>query len=188
MSTNTLIHSLVIPGAHPDPWNKREAFIPRQDFGKGLVHDFPWFFKGESNVHVKKIKDICIWLSRCKYVLDEVLFLEEDFWQHPVTFEATRKGDCEDHALWAWRKLVELGVHAELVAGKAKLNDEHHSGDATGHCWVIFRRNGGKWRVMECTAKNRDKLILTPEETAKTHFPEVSVDGNFKKYRFPKNK
>jgi hypothetical protein len=46
-----------------------------------------------------------------------VLFGEADFWQHPSTFERLRTGDCEDFAVWAWRKLIELGYDVDLVAG-----------------------------------------------------------------------
>ena len=66
---------------------------------------------------VKSLQEICEWLVGCDYADDEAFFNEPDFWQHPVMFEQTRKGDCEDHALWAWRKLVELGFEAELVRG-----------------------------------------------------------------------
>jgi predicted transglutaminase-like cysteine proteinase len=34
--------------------------------------------------------------------------------EHPGAFERRRRGDCEDFALWAWRKLAEVGVDAEF--------------------------------------------------------------------------
>jgi len=68
--------------------------------------------RGQSTVCVNDIAAICEWLADCEYVRDPVH--ERDFWQHPKTFEQLRKGDCEDHALWAWRKLTELGIPAEF--------------------------------------------------------------------------
>src|SRR5690348_3236184 len=56
----------------------------------------------------------------CEYVRDPVH--ERDFWQHPKTFEQLRKGDCEDHALWAWRKLTELGISAYARRSSKRLS------------------------------------------------------------------
>ena len=97
-----------------DAWEKWEARVPAEWFGRGCIHDWPWFFEGESTVTAKSVEEICKWLCGCEYVPDHSLFNELDFWQHPVTFEQRRCGDCEDFALWAWRKLAEMGVDAPL--------------------------------------------------------------------------
>ena len=92
-----------------DPWERLPYTVKARAFGRGSIHPFPWYFEGGSAVEVKSLEDICAWLMECQYVADPDLFNESDFWQHPRTFERLRQGDCEDHALWAWRKLVELG-------------------------------------------------------------------------------
>ncbi len=40
-------------------------------------------------------------------------------------FRGKRRGDCKDHALWAWRKLNELGIAAELVCGQSRADEEY---------------------------------------------------------------
>ena len=92
-----------------DPWARSPAVLPTRAFGRGSVRDFRWYFERESEVPVRSIDEVCDWLLGCAYVSDRELFNESDFWQHPGTFERLRQGDCEDYALWAWRKLVELG-------------------------------------------------------------------------------
>lgn len=173
---------LVIPTLLP--WKKTRDCVPRYMFGKGAKHGFSWYFEGTSKVKVKNLREICKWLMQCKYISDNELFMEDDFWQHPVTFEHLRKGDCEDHALWAWRKLSELGIEAEFVSGK-RLDGVNHSSAEPGHAWVNFRKKDKQsWYVLESTAKNLDKMIITFEEAAKTYFPEVSIDGKLNTYSF----
>ena len=65
------------------------------------------------------------------------LFNEIDLWQHPSSFEELRRGDCEDFALWAWRKLAELGIDAEFFVGRI-LSVEEPDVDRQ-HAWVVFR-------------------------------------------------
>jgi hypothetical protein len=87
-------------------------------FGDGARHGFDWVFEGESTVAVASLDDILDWLAGCQYETDATLFREADYWQHPHTFEQFRRGDCEDFALWTWRKLVELDIDADLVIGR----------------------------------------------------------------------
>src|SRR5438552_1207893 len=103
-----------------DPWVVLEhPKIPKQLFGPGSLHPFQWYLDGISSVSVATPGDICSWLFECRYALDITLFQEADFWQHPVTFEKLRQGDCEDHSMWAWRKLRELGLEPEFFCGQA---------------------------------------------------------------------
>ena len=76
--------------------------------GAGAVRPFQWYLEGPSEVAPATLDELLEWLMACEYVHDSVLFQVEDYWQHPRTFEQLRKGDCEDHALWAWRKLAEI--------------------------------------------------------------------------------
>lgn len=81
-------------------------------------------------------------------------FHEADFWQHPRTFEHLRKGDCEDHALWAWRKLVEMGYRADLYVGEWPPDD-----DSDGHhAWVVFERDDQRF-VLEAIHKSLDVMV-----------------------------
>src|SRR5262245_59784941 len=101
-----------------DAWERIPSRIPADRFGLGSTRRFEWYFEGPSALAVQSVEDLCSWLSDCEYVTDAELFQERDFWQHPHTFELIRKGDCEDYALWAWRKLAEMGIDAELVIGR----------------------------------------------------------------------
>jgi len=130
---------IVIHTTVTDPWEPASSFLIRADrFGAGSRKPFSWYFEGQSTVTVKDVDEICEWLTGCQYMPDADLFREPDYWQHPLTFEQLRKGDCEDHALWAWRKMVELGFAADFYVGQWLTN-----GERTGfHAWVVFERSG----------------------------------------------
>ena len=155
-----------------DPWMRVSRGVPLSLYGKGSQRDFGWYLEGESTVRVGSVEEIQDWLLACEYVDDRELFNEQDFWQHPRTFEHLRRGDCEDHALWAWRKLVELGVDAELVSG------QHDNGS---HVWVLFTHNG-ELHLFETVAKSRAAMIRPVSSVRDIYRPEVSV--NSKRQRF----
>ena len=182
MSLLEELNSLTLPAA--GHWHKSKSKVPRYAFGKGAKKDFSWYFEGDSKVKVKSIKDICRWLSKCTYASDQELFLEDDFWQHPVTFESLRKGDCEDHALWAWRKLLELGIHCEFVCGQW-LDRKDGEIVETGHAWVNFKNpKTMTWNVLESTEKNLKLMVLGFDDAEKLYFPEVSINGELQTYRY----
>jgi hypothetical protein len=74
-------------------------------------------------------------LSTCKYVTDKEQFGENDYWQPPDDFEQSRKGDCEDFALWTWRQLIHMNYPSRIVVGTAGRYGE-------GHAWVTFEKDG----------------------------------------------
>ena len=74
-------------------------------------------------------------LSTCKYVTDKEQFGENDYWQPPDDFEQSRKGDCEDFALWTWRQLMHINYPSRFVVGTAGRYGE-------GHAWVTFEKDG----------------------------------------------
>jgi hypothetical protein len=74
-------------------------------------------------------------LSTCKYVTDKEQFGENDYWQPPDDFEQSRKGDCEDFALWTWRQLMHMNYPSRVVVGTAGRYGE-------GHAWVTFEKDG----------------------------------------------
>lgn len=161
-------------------WSKKEEHIPAKSFGKGNLHDWPWYFEGHSTVEVKSPKEIVDWLRGCKYIGDSILFHEQDFWQHPITFETTCKGDCEDHALWAWRKLKELGIPAEFVCGRGGPRDAPGN---NAHAWVHLDLNGQRC-LMETVARKRDRMTFPLDEIRRQYCPAFSVDTEFKTYRY----
>jgi hypothetical protein len=158
-----------------DPWERLPVAVPPWAFGRGSVRDFRWYFEGESLVEAESLEAICDWLAGCEYVPDPELFHEPDFWQHPRTFERLRKGDCEDHALWAWRKLVELGYDAELVCGEWDVTRD----DAGGHAWVVFRDDGREY-LFEAVARSTADMIRPLDEVRARYCPHVAVDRHFR--------
>lgn len=162
-----------------DPWACIEHAAPARFFGEGARNDFSWYFTGESNVPVRSFEHVCEFLLGCAYVSDTALFQERDFWQHPVTFEQIRRGDCEDHALWAWRKLRELGHPAHLVTGSCGLEGL----DPNGHAWVIFEADG-QLLLFETTAKTRESMVRPLPERRSYYNPYVSVDHDLRIYLY----
>jgi hypothetical protein len=162
-----------------DPWERLAYKVPLRTFGRGSYKPFRWYFEGETRVQVANLDDICAWLLECEYVHDPDLFNESDFWQHPKTFEVMRRGDCEDHAIWAWRKLVELGFEAELLSG-----DWQPAGDtAGGHVWVRFRQNGQEF-IFEAVSRKRERMIRPFAEARSEYVPHAGVDHTFQHYGY----
>ena len=163
-----------------DVWSKAKEKIPHESFGVGSRHEWGWYLEGRSTVEVKSAKEIVDWLRGCRYVGDRVLFNEKDFWQHPVTFENLRKGDCEDHALWAWRKLKELGIPAEFVCGRsgpASAKGNH------AHAWVHLELSGQQY-LMETVANKQQPMTFPLDEVRKNYCPAFSVDTDLNIYRY----
>jgi hypothetical protein len=171
---------LLLPRARvEDPWARSSAALPARAFGRGSVRDFRWYFERESQVPVTCVDEVCDWLLGCAYVSDRELFNEPDFWQHPQTFERLRQGDCEDYALWAWRKLVELGVDAELVAGRWDVTRE----DAGHHAWVVYRERGTEF-LLEAVARTRSAMVRPLAEVRRQYRPHVAVNARFETTAF----
>jgi hypothetical protein len=158
--------------ASDDPWRATPQRVPLTRFGAGATREFSWYFEGESLVRVERIDDLCAWLLECEYVRDPELFNERDFWQHPRTFEHLRKGDCEDYAVWAWRKLTEMGYEAELVSGEVL----HDGGDASSHVWVLFDADGDRF-LLECTARTRPTMVRRLAEVRARYVPHWGITG-----------
>jgi hypothetical protein len=77
--------------------------------------------------------DIRRFLSTCRAMSDKEAFGKKEYWQPPEHFEQTRKGDCDDFALWTWRQLLSMGYNARFVAGRKGMH---------GHAWVTYERDG----------------------------------------------
>lgn len=158
----------------PDPWERQHREISPSRFGQGSQRDFRWYFEGESEVTAASVDDICVWLLECTYLTDVALFRKVDHWQHPRTFEELRHGDCEDHALWAWRKLAELGIDAELVSGQRIVSAE----ESHDHAWVLFREGGVEY-VLEAVSHTREAMVMPADDVRAHYRPHVGVNARF---------
>jgi hypothetical protein len=156
-----------------DTWERLTSrLVTPQFFGSGSSRNFSWYLEGESDIPVRVLDDVCEWLVACHYVRDDELFKKADFWQHPRNFEHLRRGDCEDHALWAWRKLIELGYRAEFFVGQwfAGCGDGHGR-----HAWVVFERDGERF-LCEAVSKDRGRMIRPLRDVLAEYSPHFSVD------------
>lgn len=162
--------------ASGDAWTHVRCRVPPWVFGPGAPPDFRWCFESETNVRVRSVNELCEWLRGCRYAYDRDVFVTSDYWQHPRTFELIRRGDCEDHAMWAWRKLREIGFPAWLVVGR--VNWPHAAGHT--HVWVQFTRGEGEEVVLEAAAKDGSPMIRTVDEVRDEYRPHFAVEhGTF---------
>ena len=161
-----------------DPWERLDATPALHAFGPGLRHDFTHFLTGRSRVVIGGLDDVLDWLLGCTYLSDELLFQEADVWQHPVNFERLRAGDCEDFALWSWRQLLALGVHAEFVTGRC--GDAH---DRRRHAWVVFRRDGREF-LLESIARDRARMVRPLDEVRDRYLPEFGVGPTAERFSY----
>ena len=162
-----------------DPWQCVECDGPVELLGTGSVRELGWYFEGESTVPVSTFEEVCSFLLGCTYVRDDELFRVPDFWQHPLTFEQIRRGDCEDHALWAWRRLRELGYRAHLVTGSCSRDEV----DPGAHAWVIFHGEGGLY-LLEPTTKSREAMVRPLDLMRQLYQPHFSVDESLKLFLY----
>src|ERR1700760_1135947 len=102
---------------------RRKAVRPTFPIGRNLSQPL--------TVKCDSITDVRRFLSRCRYVSDKEQFDRDDNWQPPEHFELSRRGDCDDFALWTWREFLDLGYEARFVLGTAGRY-------GTGHAWVQF--------------------------------------------------
>jgi hypothetical protein len=123
---------------------------------------------------VLSVDEIMGWLKGCEYVRDIVERGIVEHWQLPLEFERTRRGDCEDHALWAWRKCIDLCVPARFAIGRGP--------GGGGHAWVqVYAREN---LILETTEKRRNESGLIPLSRAETRYRvAVSIDDEGRYYR-----
>lgn len=152
-----------------DPWTSVPAPVPYVMFGRGSRKPFSWYLEGETRVKVGSVEEIENWLLGCEYVDDRTLFGKEDHWMHPGEFEVIRMGDCDDHALWAWRKMVDLGLEVSLIAGRWREQAED------SHVWLSLKRNGREF-LFESTSKVRGDALRPLDERRSEYRPFFAVD------------
>ena len=162
-------------------WERLTMPVPAAAFGPGSERPFAQYFEGESRVRVGSIAEIAAWLQTCEYVSDLELFHKRDFWQHPSVFEDLKRGDCEDFALWAWRKLAELGIDAELCVGRVIA---HARPDATyQHAWVVYRTGEAEF-LFEPAAPTESAMIRPLTEVMDNYVPHFAVNHRFETNAF----
>lgn len=168
--------------AGPDsPWERLTISVPAKAFGTGSEQPFTAYFQGASSVRVESIDDIVAWLRTCEYAADIDLFQTRDHWQHPGIFEQRRRGDCEDFALWAWRKLTEIGVDAEFYVGRVMCEDrpENHY----QHAWVVYHMGGSAF-LFEPAAQTQAAMICPLEDARAAYIPHFAVNHRFETSAF----
>lgn len=156
---------------HSDDWEAVVCPVPRYLYGGGFEPDFRWYLDGTSNVRVRSIDDICAWLRDCEYDYDRNWFQASGCYHHPATFEHVRKGVCADHAVWAWRKLTDLGYPAEFVVGTM-----HPHAPDQRHAWVVFESEGRHFNF-ESAEKGRDLMVQPLDSIREQYSPHCSVDN-----------
>ena len=162
-----------------DPWQRLPYEAPLVMFGEGARNGFDWVFDGDTSIAVRSLDDIVEWLAGCRYEADATLFRESDYWQHPYTFEQLRRGDCEDFALWAWRKLVELGFDADLVIGRRV----PPSSDDSRHAWILFR-DGTDEYLFEPAVRDRAAAVRHVTMVRASYIPELGVAADRRPFLF----
>jgi hypothetical protein len=128
------------------------------------------------------IREIRRFLENCKYVSDKEQFHRRDYWMPPGEFEKTKKGDCDDFALWTWRQFLAMGYKARYVVGSAGRYGE-------GHAWVTYEKDGKHFIIEALSSFFGEKL---PRLSFVRYSPSGSVewDGQRLKYYIhqkPKN-
>jgi len=128
-----------LPGGEKEWQGKkhRKAYL-------GNTHPWNRYFNKPLSTRPENLKDIESFLRKCKYVSDRETRSQKDFWEPPDIFEKRRKGDCEDHSIWAWRQLDDMDFKARLVIGTS---------ESCGHAWVHIFVNG-RCYLLEATHKH----------------------------------
>ena len=157
-------------------WKWRYQNIPNKFFGHGCDYPFEHYISGESNVTINNLDELCTWLLGCKYIPDYIKKGQRDHWSHPDEFESERTGDCEDFALWAWRKLKDLHFDADFTVGKWI----HENGRIGTHAWVIIRQIDGDL-ILETTGRSKERMLKPLLLHRHEYIPFAAVDTELRK-------
>ncbi len=65
----------------------------------------------------------------------------------PSVTESLHAGDCKAKALWLCAQLGDR--NCRFVVGK------QHAGAKLSHAWVLWREQGGRWYILDCTNNYR---------------------------------
>lgn len=162
-----------------DPWTRTPFAVALHEYGQGAHRDFDWYFTGTSRVPTPSWEAMQAWLLTCQYRRDAEVFSEADYWQHPCAFEVLKEGDCEDFALWTWRKLAELGKDVEFVVGWQAAPGE----DPTPHAWVLWHESSTSYLV-DPVAGRPCLMRRSLPAVRNAYLPEASVDAQLQRYLY----
>ncbi len=115
----------------------------RRKANLGNTHPWNRYFNKPLTTKPETLAQIQSFLQKCKYLSDQKTRSRSDFWEPPDVFEKRKTGDCEDHAIWAWRHLHDMGYKTRLVLGTYN----------SWHAWVHIFINGRAY-LMEATQKH----------------------------------
>lgn len=166
------------PPSHP--FQRVEAPVDWPELVPGAARDFRHYLTGESQVQVTSLDEVCRWLLVCRYAPDQGLAHCEDHWQHPLEFERSRWGDCEDHALWGWRQLKNLGLPVEFVVGLLKPGPNEQ---LANHAWLHVH-DGQRMLLVETTATCREAMALAVHGQRLDYVPTASIDHHLRTFYF----
>jgi hypothetical protein len=105
------------------PFDRRHGPHPTFPMGRYLSQPL--------TIKCRNLSEVRAFLRECKGVPDDEQFGREDYWQPPEQFEQSRKGDCDDFALWTWRQLLDMDYDSRVVFGQ-------YGRYGIGHAWVQF--------------------------------------------------
>jgi len=117
------------------------------------------------SIRCQNLTDVRSFLLQCKGVSDEEQFGKPEYWQPPDQFEHSKKGDCDDFALWTWRQLLSMGYDARFIGGKKGRY-------GIGHAWVEYFRDN-KWFLLDPTLRLIGERL--PRLSTLAYRPELSV-------------
>jgi hypothetical protein len=154
----------------------RSTFRPDQLHRRRFPSTFPIgrYLTHPLTVRCRSLEDLRKFLRKCRPVSDKEQFGKDDYWMPPEEFEKSRKGDCDDFAMYAWRQLLEMGYRARFVAGRI--------GDGpVKHAWVTFQKDG-KHFLLEPQANFLG--LRFPRLDALQYKPDASVEWDGQKAKF----
>ena len=162
-----------------DPWDRLRFPVPDAFFSVDVATGFRQYFASTSTVSAKSLNEMCEWLLATDYVADPEPFQKREVWQDPLQFERRRQGNCACHALWAWRKLTDLGYTAEFLAGEVRRPD----GTWGQHAWVCFNQEDGPY-LLESTAKERRYLVRRLADAKDDYCPRAGIGDKFERWAY----
>jgi hypothetical protein len=151
----------------------RPAFRPDKLHRRRFPSTFPigMYVTQPLTVKCQSLQDLRRFFRACRHLSDKEQFGKDDYWMPPEDFEKSRRGDCEDFAMYAWRQLLEMGYKARFVIGDSPVK----------HAWVTFEKDG-KHFLLEPQA--RFLGLWFPRLDALRYRPDVSVEWDGEKTRF----
>jgi hypothetical protein len=130
------------------PFDRRKGPHPTFPMGRHVSQPL--------TIQCSSMEDVRRFRNGCKRVSDKEQVGKEDYWQPPEDFEKTKRGDCDDFALWTWRSVAFHGLRCPLYRGG------RNGRFGRGHAWVEFFRDGR--RLVENKSSRRSAfLYLRPD-------------------------